>query len=244
MHNTHFKTKRPIISATCFLTFSLAASLPAEAGMVKYADPTPADPLLYPSCEINGTTSGHDGGISYEWTVTMGKKDEVSFVNHVGAKSYNEPPPFYAPPETGWTHTSNWVALELTEHTKLKIEVERQEGVPFTSGTNIATARNKLVPALSVYKGWDDTSCEDHRYNTAGNTDWSTIEFIGNQPNAKGKSVVVYSVELDAGKYSIAVGGSPTVLGTYPESTCDAADPVCYAYTGRHGYRVEMKTDF
>ena len=242
MHKAYFKGKLSTASAICFLTLSMGASLTATAGTVTYADPTPADPLLYPSCAINGTFSGHDGGISYEWTVKLGKKDSASFVNHVGAKSYNEPPPAYEPPETGWTHTSNWVALELTHYTKLRIEVERQEGVPFTNGTSIATARNKLVPALSVYKGWDDTSCEEHRYNTAGNVDWSTIEFIGNQPNAKGKSVAVYSATLPAGKYSVAIGGSPMVLDTYPAANCDMADPICYRYTGRHGYQVEMKT--
>jgi hypothetical protein len=244
MYNVLFKNKLSAASAIGLLALSLGVSLPAAAGIVKYGDPTPADPLLYPSCAINGTSSGHDGGISYEWIVTMGKKDEVSFVNHVGAKSWNEPESSgYFSPETGWTHTSNWVALELTGRTKLHIEVEQQEGVPFTNGSSIATARNKLIPALSIYKGWDDTSCEDHRYNTGGNFDWSTIEYIGNQPNAKGKSVAVYSVKLDAGKYSIAIGGSPAVLGVYPDGNCDANDPVCYAYTGRHGYRVEMKTD-
>ena len=242
MNKEPFKCKLSTISAIGIITLSLGGSLPAMAGTVIYADPVPA-PSTYPDCAINDAPTGNDGGISYEWTVTMGKKDAVSFVNRVGAKSYNEPPPFYEPPYTGWTHTSNWVALGLTHHTKLRIEVARQEGVPFTSGTSIATARNKLVPALSVYRGWDNTSCEDHRYNTAGDVDWTTVRFIGNQPNTHGKPVAVYSIELDAGQYSIAIGGSPKVLGTYPAGTCDPIDPVCYAYTGNHGYRVKLETD-
>jgi hypothetical protein len=247
MHNPHFKGKLAAVSAASLLTLSLGVSLPATAGTVLFADPTPQP--VPPPCAINGILTENDGGISYEWTVKLGKKDEVEFVRHVGAKSYNEPPPFYEPPNTGWTHTSDWVALELTEATKLRIEVERQEGVynvAFNPETNVVTgqsaARNKLVPALSVYKGWDDTSCEDHRYNTAGNVDWSTLDFIGNQPNSKGKSVAVYSATLPAGKYSVAIGGSPAVLDTYPANNCDATDPVCYRYTGRHGYKVEMKT--
>lgn len=232
MQKESFKNKLSTVSAVGLLTFSLGASLTATAGTVTYADPTP------------NTATPCGGGISYEWTVKMGKKDKASFVNHVGAKSWNEPASSgYVIPETGWTHTSNWVALELAQRTKLRIEVERQEGVPFTSGTSIATARNKLVPALSVYAGWDSTSCEEHRYNNAGNVDWSTIQYIGNQPNAMGKDVAVYSVVLNAGQYSIAIGGSPSVLATYPANSCDVADPTCYAYTGRHGYRVEMKTD-
>lgn len=247
MFKIQFKSKLSAVCATSLLTVSLGVSLPATAGMVTFADPMPAG-TSYPGClpDLGGTPTGNDGGISYEWTVKMGKKDKVSFVNRVGAKSFNEPPPAYEPPDSGWTHTSNWVALELTHHTKLRIEVNNQEGVPFTTPTGVATARNKLVPALAVYSGWDNTSCEDHRYNTAGNVDWTTIQFIGNQSNSKGRSVAVYSVELDAGQYSIAIGGSPKVLATYPDAaTCSAStDPLCYAYTGFHGYRVEMKTDY
>jgi hypothetical protein len=258
MNNVQFKSnKQSTISALAFLTLSLGVSLPAvatvndhdgnhhdtDANTVIYADPMPAGPS-YPGCALEGgVPTGHDGGISYEWTVKMGKKGKVQFVNRVGAKSWNEPPPAYEPPDTGWTHTSNWVALELSERTNLRIEVERQEGVPYTSGTSIVTARNMLVPAISVYSGWDSTSCEDHRYNTAGNVDWSTINFIGNEPNAKGKSVAVYSVKLDAGQYSIAIGGSPKVLDTYPAGDCDPLDKQCYAYTGNHGYRANLETN-
>ncbi len=243
MKNEPFKCNLLTISAVGMLTLSLGASLPATAGSVVYADAVPAGPT-YPDCAINDAPTGHDGGISYEWTVKMGKKDKVSFVNHVGAKSYNEPPPFYEPPYTGWTHTSNWVALTLTDKTKLRIEVARQEGVPFTSGTSIVTARNMLVPALSVYSGHDNTSCEDHRYNTAGNVDWSTVVFIGNQHNKKGAPVAVYetSKKLNPGPYSIAIGGSPAVIDPYPAGDCNPIDPVCYAYTGRQGYRVVMTT--
>ncbi len=243
MLKKHLKNKLSAVCAAGLMTVSLGASLPASAGMVMFSDPVPAG-ASYPGCLTTGAT-GADGGISYEWTVKLGQNDQASFVNRVGAKSYNEPPPAYEPPDSGWTHTSNWVALELTHHTKLRIEVQRQEGVPFTNGTSIATARNKLVPALSIYSGWDSTSCEEHRYNTAGNVDWTTVQFIGNQPNSNRRTVAVYTVELDAGQYSIAIGGSPKVLATYPDAaTCSpSTDPVCYAYTGFHGYRVKMKTE-
>lgn len=232
MQNMHFRRRLPTISAIGLLTVSLGMSLPVTAGTVMFADPQPSDPA--PAC---------NGGISYEWKVEMGGHDEVSFVNKVGAKSYNEPPP-YASPETGWTHTSNWVALELTQRSKLKIKLERQEGVPYTNGTTIATARNKLVPALSIYSGWDNTSCEEHRYNTSGNSGWTTVQYIGSQPNTRGKKEVEYEIMLNAGKYSIAIGGTPKVLADYSILTnCNPADPVCYAYKDNHGYRVEMKTD-
>ncbi len=246
MQNTIKINKLATIGNAALLVVSLGLSSTASAGSVLYADPVPAGPS-YPDCAINDAPTGADGGISYEWTVKMGKHDKVSFVNKVGAKSYNEPESSgYFSPETGWTHTSNWVALELTHKTKVRIEVERQEGVPFTATTNgvssIVTARNMLVPGISVYSGWDDTSCEDHRYNTAGNTDWTTIQFVGNQPNDKGKSVAVYEGRLNAGRYSVAIGGSPKVLASYPAGNCDPLDPTCYAYTKDHGYRATIKT--
>ncbi len=223
-----FQLKKLIIQSSLLLAVS--ASGIALAGNVTYADPQPSTPGV---C---------DGGISYEWTVKMRGHDEVELVGHVGAKSWNEPPPAYEPPFTGWTHTSHWVALELTEPAILEIEVERQEGVAFQGPSGMVTARNMLVPALSVYKNWDNTSCEDHRYNNAGNIDWSTIEYIGNNKNMRGKNVVKYNVKLKKGYYSIAIGGSPKVLETYPANDCDASDPVCYAYTGRHGYEASFKT--
>ncbi len=238
------KTAISTAVSTVLMAVSLSGSPVAMAGTVTFGDPVPAGPT-YPGCleDLGGKPTGADGGISYEWIVKMGGKDEVSFVNRVGAKSYNEPPPDYEPPYTGWTHTSNWVALELTQRTKVKIKVERQEGVPMANSTPVTVARNKLIPALSVYSGWDNTSCEDHRYNTSGNVPWTTVQYIGNQPNKHGKDEVGYQIVLDAGKYSIAIGGSPKVLATYPDAkTCDPADPVCYAYTGNHGYRVEIKT--
>ncbi|MGV8713143.1 MAG: hypothetical protein ACWA6R_11415, partial [Nitrosomonas sp.] len=110
-----FSLERIMLSSALLLTFGTAGTV--MAGTVTYADPQPSTPGV---C---------DGGISYEWTVVLNGHDKAELVGHVGAKSWNEPPPAYEPPDTGWTHTSNWVALELTEPAKLEIEVERQEGV-------------------------------------------------------------------------------------------------------------------
>lgn len=213
---------------------------PVTAATVEFADPQLAGPS-YPGCLDTGAT-GDDGGISYEWTVSMHRNDQAHLVYLVGAKSWNEPPPAYEPPDTGWTHTSNWIALELKRAARLTIVVERQEGVAYQGPTGTVVARNKLVPAVSVYKGWDNTSCEDHRYNNSGNDDWSTLEYIGNKPNEHGHKYVVYKVNLRAGRYSIAIGGSPAELKTYPAGNCDPADPVCYAYTGQHGFEAHLKT--
>jgi hypothetical protein len=231
-------TKQGTFLSGAALLAVLLSPASALAGTVTYADPKPAG-ASYPGCLDTGPT-GNDGGIGYEWTVELDGKDQASVVNAVGAKSWNEPPPLYTPPDSGWTHTSNWIALKLHRDAKVIIEVERQEGVAIQNGTTTAAARNKLIPAISVYKGWDNTSCEDHRYNTGANFDWSSVEFIGNEPNEKGRSVAKFRAELPAGEYSIAIGGNPKVLKTYPANNCDPTDPVCYAYTGRHGYEATI----
>jgi hypothetical protein len=249
MQNVHFKGKLAAVSAASLLTLSLGVSLPATAGTVLFADPMPAGPS-YPSCleDLGGTPTGADGGISYEWMVKMGKADKATLINFVGAKSLSEIPPFYVAPDVGWTHTANWIALEVTEKTKLKVKVSRIEGVPFVvlDAENKLFAkgysRDKLIPGIAIYNGWDNTSCEDHRFNPSGNVEWSTLEWMGNNLNTAQKGTVEYEVKLMPGKYSIAVGGAPKELETYPADNCNTVDKTCYTYTGRHGYKVEMKT--
>jgi hypothetical protein len=246
MQNAHFKGKLSTVSTLCALTLSLAMSLSATAGTVEFKDPVTSP--TYPGCAINETPTGNDGGIGYEWTVKMGKIDKATLINFVGAKSMSEIPPFYVSPDVGWTHTSNWIALEVTATTKLTVKVSRIEGVPFVvldaenKLFSKGYSRDKLVPGIAIYNGWDNTSCEDHRYNPSGNVDWSTLVWMGNNLNTAQKSFVEYSIKLIPGKYTIAVGGTPKALDTYPAGNCNPADPICYAYTGNHGYRVEMKT--
>lgn len=179
-------------------------------------------------------------GISYEWTVVLHKKEKVQLVWHVGAKSWSEP----SQPDglKGWTHTANWIAVELEQPAKLKVTVERQPGVVFGA---TSVARGALVPALSLYSGWDDTTeFEDHMFNNSDDF-WSTVDFLENEPNEKSKTKIVFvSEKLPAGKYSLVIGGNPASLGdpfNYPTSNCDALDPTCYEYTGTHGYRATLQ---
>lgn len=196
-------------------------------GSVAFADPVP------------------DVGIGYEFTVTMKRKEKSGFVWYVGAKSWNEP----SNPDglKGWTHTSNWVALDLLEPAKLKITIERQPGVVFPGTTGLDVARGELTPAVSLYSGWDDTTVfEDHTFNNEGNF-WSTIQFLDNEPNAKGKTKVQLKTKevLPAGHYSLVIGGNPlplASLASYPVAGCDPLVRLCYAYTGPHGYRALIET--
>jgi len=221
-------------TAALVLALVLATTAPAPAhdttptgpqvGSLVFADPAPA-------------------GISYEWTLRMPRRQGAQLVYAVGAKSWSEP----SNPDgrKGWTHTSNWVALELPETATVKITVERQQGVVVVTDGVAAAARFALVPALSVYRGWDDTTeVEDHTFNNLGNF-WSTIVYLGSAANPKAKPKVVYRAKLAAGRYSVVIGGNPRSLGdpsAYPAATCDPSDPVCYQYTGQQGYLATIET--
>jgi len=218
-----------IVMATALVAGSVPAtsfahaSLPVTAsGAVSFGDPAPA-------------------GISYEWTVSLGKKEQVELVGNVGAKSWNQPEqPVGA---KGWTHWTNWVALELDEPATVKITVAAQQGVVALLSGVMTLTRSGLVPALSFYvSGAATTESEVHTFNTVGNF-WSTVQYQGSAANEKAKPVVVYKRKLPAGKYSIAIGGNPPSLGgpsAYPASDCDPADSICYRYTGFHGYRATI----
>jgi hypothetical protein len=195
-------------------------------GVVRFADPVP------------------DLGISYEFTLQLKRKEKAGFVWYVGAKSWNEP----SNPVglKGWTHTSNWVAIDLEEPAKLKVTIERQQGVVFPGTSGPEVARVGLVPAVSLYAGWDDTSDpEDHTFNNAGNF-WSTVQYLGQAANPKGKSKIVFTTKgrLPIGKYSLVIGGNPlplASLASYPVPGCDPLVRLCYAYTGSHGYRASIE---
>ncbi len=177
-----------------------------------------------------------EGGIGYEWTVTFDHHGTHEIVGSVGGKGSYEPS--FEMPDFGWTHTTDWVALELGTDSMLEIEMTRQEGVyemkvdRETGEKSYQTAGAMLYPALSVYKGWDSTTeKEKGSFNPIGNF-WSTIEHIGVAYADDGQSTIVYKVMLPAGRYSVNIGG---VNALY----CAETDP---CYNGKHGYRAKFTT--
>ena len=221
--------KRACVSS-CLVATIVALSVPTS-----HAAGPPAPPA---TLAVSAVPSG--AGIPYTWTDGLSKRPHVEFVLAVGAKSWNEP----SNPAglKGWTHTSNWIALDLKQDARIKLTVTRQQGVVLTDGTS-TLSRDRLFPAVSLYAGWDSTSNQDHTFNNAGSF-WSTIQFISNEPNAKGRDVVVLKAKLAAGQYTIDIGGNPPSLGdasNYPANGCDSGDATCYVYTGQHGYYAVLE---
>ena len=163
-------------------------------------------------------------GIPYSWSITMGSGDttagSTTFYGgttpgfRVGSHSWNDPINAGDPIGTGWTHTSNWTALTLTEAANLFVTLEATVESP------------GLVPAFSLYSGLQTTDNGSaggwHVYNNAGNFDWSSadptydsssLNYIGNEANLGGLSSITRVFSLEAGDYTLVFGGNPP-LGT------------------------------
>lgn len=171
------------------------------------------------------------GGIGYSWTVGMGGWDTTAgstptYAGNIGSLSWNDPINIGDPIGTGWTHTSNWTALTLTEAADLTI----------TLAANGSTSGRTLVPAFTIWSGHQQTDNGTaggyHVYNNAGNFDWSTVDptilsnslnYVGNATAAGTDSSISKTFSLGPGQYSIVFGGNP------PSGA--AAGPVPYQAT-------------
>jgi hypothetical protein len=173
-----------------------------------------------------------EGGIGYEWTVKLGHHGSAEIIGSTGGKGSYEPS--FEAPDLGWTHTTDWVALELEDDVILEIKLERQEGVyemkvdRETGEQSFATSGAMLYPAMSIYDGWDSTTeTEKGSFNSTGNF-WSTIQFRAVVASLHGETSIIYRAKLPAGKYSVNIGG---VNAFY----CAETDP---CYKGVHGFHA------
>lgn len=157
------------------------------------------------------TEPGPQTGLTYEWQVVMGDLDLAHYHGSVGAKSWAEPGNPVG--EKGWTHTSDWTALDLTGlsgPTVLTLELERgHDGV------------SQLFPAFTLFSGWETVNSDatNHTFNNTGNG-WATnlayIDHVANigGPNGTESGTGNLSVSrqwvLSPGFYSLVYGGNPS----------------------------------
>ncbi|NOS81639.1 MAG: hypothetical protein HOP32_08680 [Nitrospira sp.] len=161
---------------------------------------------------ITGNPAGHQSGMTYEWEVAMGASDSATFSGSVGAKSWAEP--FNPAGEHGWTHTTDWVYLDLTG-----------TGAPTVLTVDLARgATGSLFPAFGIYFGVEDliSDATNHTFNNAGAIAWTpNLTYLGHVANVggpngdnsgDGATSVSGSWILDPGLYSLVLGGNPSFL--------------------------------
>lgn len=173
------------------------------------------------------------GGIGYAWSIAaLTPGEHAQITGHVGAFSWKDgslasqqmPGGQDVPAaQRGWTHTSNWVALNLPVAGWLEVSLASKAGIPFVNAQGQSVeAGDKLVPAFSLFKGWDNDASpvadptngnpiEDwHVYNNSGNVAWAEdLEFFANEPNSQGASTITRSFNVPAGLYTLVLGGNP-----------------------------------
>lgn len=144
-------------------------------------------------------------GVSYQWGVTMNGNDTTTgsspaYAGTVGAYSWNDPSNAGNPTGTGWTHTSNWTALTLTDAADLSVTLERT-----TAGAG------GLVPAFSLWQGQHLSGGVEHNFNNAGAIAWAPgLTYLGNEANLSGLSSITKNFSLGPGLYTLNFGGNPS----------------------------------
>jgi hypothetical protein len=160
----------------------LSGPVAAMASTVTLGDPTPA-------------------GIGYTWTVSMGGNDTTlgsspAYTGTVGSLSWNDPSNAGDPIGTGWTHTSNWTALTLTDAANLSV--------------TLAANNSTFVPAFTLWQGQQLIGGDHHVFNNAGNFAWAPdLNYIGNEANLGALSSITKVFSLAAGDYTLNFGGNP-----------------------------------
>jgi hypothetical protein len=157
------------------------------------------------------------GGIGYAWTTLVKPGSSGSFSDHVGAWSW-EDNALFAPgePPVGWTHTSRWLALKLTDETFFSITLERDANVPWPSSEDPdrKADTSSMFPSLTLYRGWDNTGGELHTYNNRGNVIWAEgIRYVDHVDNSTQTSIT-RTWRLPAGEYSLALGSNAPANNT------------------------------
>lgn len=186
------------------LLYVLGATAAGAANISK-SDPSPNvyDPDTYAPL---------DGGVGYHWTVVMGPKDRANLEGTVGAWSWDED--FFPETARGWTHTSNWIALKLTKASKVTIRLSRKANVPIDGG---GTGGGILYPAFTLYRNWDGDGGDSHTYNNRGDVEWAEdLSYIAHVENKVTGAPAQLTLELPAGLYSIALGGSSPSVDREP----------------------------
>jgi uncharacterized protein (TIGR03382 family) len=207
------------------------SSRPRRAALALLVSAMPASAA---TISENAITSGE--GVPYKWEVGLSGNDSATVIRHVGAWSWEDNALFASGENpVGWTHTSDWLKLSLSDPATFTLTLSRELNVAWPSGgdpTRTTGSSASFFPSFTIYSGMDTTGTQDHTYNNkpgfdaldTGAIGWADPLYLAHVDNSTLESVSL-TLSLAAGDYSIALG-----------SNAPATD------ANRQGYRALLTT--
>lgn len=155
------------------------------------------------------------GGVGYTWVVTAGAGQSGSVANHVGAWSWEDNSLFgnsgQGTEPVGWTHTSNWLGLNVTEPLTFTVTMNRNADVPWASAPvelNGKADTSSMFPSLTLWRGWHNNGADSHTYNNRGAVSWAPgLSYLDHLDNSTSPTVT-RSWTLQPGQYTFALGSN------------------------------------
>jgi len=178
-------------------------------------------PALASTLHASTVISAPSGGIAYNAGLSLGGTDTGSVSGAVGQWSWQDPAVADENvPNGGWGHTSNWIAITLTEPAVLQLTLGRNAAVPqIPSGFYPVS---NYFPSFTLWQNWDtdaapldfyDASMAGsagnyHVYPNTANVGWAEdLSYLDHYRNSGSETSVTDSWTLPAGNYTFAVGG-------------------------------------
>lgn len=186
---------------------------------------------------VTGDTNA--GGIGYYGYATLGGDDSGSFSSHVGAWSWEDQSIAPGGGE-GWTHTSNWVALDVTSTTWLTVLMQRDSNVPYFGSGNVGNfaAVDNMFPSFTIWSGWDNDVMPDavaallgyvpfgddhHTYANTANPIWAEdLSYLDHTANSTLTSVTD-TWQLAPGHYTMVFGSNAPSITNPPRQGYSAS---------------------
>lgn len=179
----------------------------------------PADPV--PNTEDPVSGAPLDGGVRYTWTVNLGPNTSAQLEGATGAWGWDEDGLAGTP--LGRTEAATWVALNLKSPSRLTIRVARKAtAVDALAVFPGETGGGDLLPAFTLFSGWDEDGGDEATFHNRGEVSWAEdLTYLGHVENT-GEAVEA-DYELEAGLYTLVLGGSSTSLVPEPRQGYEAS---------------------
>ncbi len=151
------------------------------------------------------------GGVGYAWMANVGQGQSGSVASHVGAWSW-EDNALFQPGElpVGWTHTSRWLALNITEPVTFAVTMSRNADVPWPSvdEPDRKADTSSMFPSLTLWRGWHNSGSDSHSYHNRGPVAWAPgLRYLDHLDNSTAETIT-RSWTLLPGQYTFALGSN------------------------------------